>query len=98
MPAMVQDAKHVAINPADTAAVSRWRESNKAVSYIRYKQSDYLIVHFFFVKQLLNAVGKVRQAVQIHPELPPLPDINSLNLGKQIRHSYTRHLQLTSLL
>lgn len=29
---MVQDAKHVAINPADTAAVSRWRESNKAVS------------------------------------------------------------------
>lgn len=30
---MVQDAKHVAINPADAAAVSRWRESNKAVSY-----------------------------------------------------------------
>lgn len=29
---MVQDAKHVAINPADTAAVSRWRESNKAVA------------------------------------------------------------------
>lgn len=28
---MVQDAKHVAINPADAAAVSRWRESNKAV-------------------------------------------------------------------
>ncbi|CAG9818715.1 unnamed protein product [Phaedon cochleariae] len=31
-------------------------------------------------KALLNAVGQVRQAVQIHPELPPLPDINSLNL------------------
>nr|XP_023029952.1 vinculin isoform X2 [Leptinotarsa decemlineata] len=29
---------------------------------------------------LLNAVGQVRQAVQIHPELPPLPDINSLSL------------------
>lgn len=32
--------------------------------------------------QLLNAVGEVRKAVQVNPELPPLPDINSLNLGK----------------
>lgn len=32
--------------------------------------------------KLLNAVGNIRQAVQINPELPPLPDINSLNLGK----------------
>lgn len=32
--------------------------------------------------QLLNAVGQVRQAVQVNPELPPLPDIHSLNLGK----------------
>lgn len=31
---MVQDAKHVAINPADANAVSRWRESNKAVSVV----------------------------------------------------------------
>ncbi|XP_015836445.1 vinculin isoform X9 [Tribolium castaneum] len=60
IPPMVQDAKSVAVNPADGAAVSRWRDSNKA---------------------LLNAVGEVRKAVQINPELPPLPDINSLNLG-----------------
>ncbi|XP_044260495.1 vinculin isoform X6 [Tribolium madens] len=60
IPPMVQDAKSVAVNPADGAAVSRWRDSNKA---------------------LLNAVGDVRKAVQINPELPPLPDINSLNLG-----------------
>ncbi|XP_044260490.1 vinculin isoform X1 [Tribolium madens] len=59
IPPMVQDAKSVAVNPADGAAVSRWRDSNKA---------------------LLNAVGDVRKAVQINPELPPLPDINSLNL------------------
>ncbi|XP_015836444.1 vinculin isoform X8 [Tribolium castaneum] len=59
IPPMVQDAKSVAVNPADGAAVSRWRDSNKA---------------------LLNAVGEVRKAVQINPELPPLPDINSLNL------------------
>jgi hypothetical protein len=30
---MVQDAKAVAINTQDTVAVSRWRESNKAVSF-----------------------------------------------------------------
>ncbi|KAJ8980405.1 hypothetical protein NQ317_009400 [Molorchus minor] len=59
VPPMVQDAKAVAVNPADHNAVSRWRESNKA---------------------LLNAVGQVRQAVQVNPELPPLPDIHSLNL------------------
>lgn len=35
-----------------------------------------------YIFQLLNAVGQVRQAVQIKPELPPLPDINSLDLGK----------------
>ncbi|XP_030749065.1 vinculin isoform X4 [Sitophilus oryzae] len=59
VPPMVQDAKAVAVNPADHNAVSRWRESNKA---------------------LLNAVGQVRGAVQVNPELPPLPDINTLNL------------------
>ncbi|KAJ8953652.1 hypothetical protein NQ314_007259 [Rhamnusium bicolor] len=59
VPPMVQDAKAVAVNPSDAGAVSRWRDSNKA---------------------LLNAVGQVRQAVQINPELPPLPDINTLNL------------------
>ncbi|XP_044764026.1 vinculin isoform X3 [Coccinella septempunctata] len=31
-------------------------------------------------KILLNAVGDVRKAVQINPELPPLPDMNSLHL------------------
>lgn len=36
----------------------------------------------FLIFQLLNAVGQVRKAVQINPELPPLPDINSLNLGE----------------
>ncbi|XP_076254674.1 vinculin isoform X1 [Rhynchophorus ferrugineus] len=56
---MVQDAKAVAVNPTDHSAVSRWRESNKA---------------------LVNAVGQVRNAVQVNPELPPLPDINTLNL------------------
>lgn len=59
VPPMVQDAKLVAINPGDTAAASRWRESNKA---------------------LLNAVGDVRKAVQVNPDLPPLPDINSLHI------------------
>lgn len=34
------------------------------------------------VLKLLNAVGQVRKAVQVNPELPPLPDINSLNLGE----------------
>jgi hypothetical protein len=59
VPPMVQDAKSVAVDPTDATAVSRWRESNKA---------------------LLNAVGDVRTAVQINPELPPLPDVNNLNL------------------
>lgn len=31
---MVQDAKLVAINITDGAAVSRWRESNRAVSIL----------------------------------------------------------------
>lgn len=35
VPPMVQDAKHVAVNPADHNAVSRWRESNKAVSSLK---------------------------------------------------------------
>lgn len=30
---MVQDAKAVAVNTQDPVAVSRWRESNRAVSY-----------------------------------------------------------------
>ncbi|XP_066153987.1 vinculin isoform X10 [Euwallacea fornicatus] len=60
VPPMVQDAKAVAVNPADHNAVSRWRESNKA---------------------LLNAVGQVRNAVSVSPELPPLPDINNLHIG-----------------
>ncbi|XP_019759234.1 vinculin isoform X1 [Dendroctonus ponderosae] len=61
VPPMVQDAKSVAVNPADHNAVSRWRESNKA---------------------LLNAVGQVRGAVQVSPELPPLPDINNLHIER----------------
>ncbi|XP_066153988.1 vinculin isoform X11 [Euwallacea fornicatus] len=61
VPPMVQDAKAVAVNPADHNAVSRWRESNKA---------------------LLNAVGQVRNAVSVSPELPPLPDINNLHIER----------------
>lgn len=30
---MVHDAKAVAMSPTDHAAISRWRESNKAVRY-----------------------------------------------------------------
>ncbi|CAH0548928.1 unnamed protein product [Brassicogethes aeneus] len=59
VPPMVQDAKSVAVNPSDHNAVSRWRDSNKA---------------------LLNAVGQVRKAVQVNPDLPPLPDFNNLHL------------------
>ncbi|XP_050314935.1 vinculin isoform X2 [Anthonomus grandis grandis] len=62
IPPMVQDAKSVAVNPADHGAVSRWRESNKA---------------------LLNAVGQVRNAVTVNPELPPLPDMNNLHIEPQ---------------
>ncbi|XP_056639641.1 vinculin isoform X3 [Diorhabda sublineata] len=69
VPPMVQDAKLVAVNPADSNAASKWRDSNKA---------------------LLNAVGQVRQAVQVNPDLPPLPDINSLNLvGEPLRNTPT---------
>ncbi|XP_017781343.1 PREDICTED: vinculin isoform X4 [Nicrophorus vespilloides] len=57
IPPMVQNAKYVAMNPADPAAASHWRETNK---------------------ELLKSVGLVRQAIQ--PELPPLPDMNSLNI------------------
>ncbi|XP_068902356.1 vinculin isoform X2 [Tenebrio molitor] len=71
VPPMVQDAKSVAVDPTDATAVSRWRESNKA---------------------LLNAVGDVRTAVQINPELPPLPDVNNLNLvGEPLRNTPTPH-------
>lgn len=31
---MVQDAKCVAIDPLDHNAVARWRESNRAVSFL----------------------------------------------------------------
>ncbi|KAF5290117.1 hypothetical protein FQA39_LY14898 [Lamprigera yunnana] len=65
VPVMVQDAKQVAINPSDSNAVSRWKESNKI---------------------LLNAVGQVRVAVQ--PDIPPLPDISSLNLESPISGTY----------
>ncbi|CAG9854434.1 unnamed protein product [Phyllotreta striolata] len=76
IPPMVQDAKLVAINPADSHAASKWRDSNKA---------------------LLNAVGNVRQAVQVNPELPPLPDINSLNLGEPLRNTPTPSRELEGL-
>lgn len=39
VPAMVQDAKAVAVNPSDHNAVSRWRDSNKAVSIF-----DFLVI------------------------------------------------------
>ena len=34
VPPMVQDAKQVALNTHDNAGVSRWRQSNQAVSDI----------------------------------------------------------------
>lgn len=51
VPPMVQDAKHVAVNPADTNAVSRWRDSNKAVNYfysITYLIDGNLMKYFSF--------------------------------------------------
>ncbi|KAL1502099.1 hypothetical protein ABEB36_007294 [Hypothenemus hampei] len=67
VPPMVQDAKAVAVNPADHSAVSRWRESNKA---------------------LLNAVGQVRNAVQVSPDLPPPPDMNNLHIEPPANHYF----------
>ncbi|PNF42368.1 Vinculin [Cryptotermes secundus] len=58
---MVQDAKAVAINTQDTVAVSRWRESNKA---------------------LLSAVGEVRHAVTVTPDLPPPPEMSNLHISE----------------
>lgn len=34
VPAMVQDAKAVAVNPSDHSAVSQWRDSNRTVSLL----------------------------------------------------------------
>lgn len=51
---MVQDAKQVAINPADGNAVSRWRESNKAVSIWRY-----------LFKLLLNRLTNMNKSIAI---------------------------------
>lgn len=53
---MVQDAKAVAMNTHNSAAVSRWRESNRA---------------------LLNAVGQVRRAVTV------TPDLNNLHINEE---------------
>lgn len=58
---MVQDAKAVAINTQDTVAVSRWRDSNRA---------------------LLAAVGEVRHAVTVTPDLPPPPDVTGLHINE----------------
>lgn len=58
---MVQDAKAVAINTQDTVAVSRWRDSNRA---------------------LLTAVGEVRHAVTVTPDLPPPPDVTDLHINE----------------
>nr|KDR12694.1 Vinculin [Zootermopsis nevadensis] len=57
---MVQDAKAVAVNTQDSVAVSRWRESNRA---------------------LLTAVGEVRHAVTITPDLPSPPDVSNLHIN-----------------
>ncbi|GFG30612.1 hypothetical protein Cfor_05176 [Coptotermes formosanus] len=57
---MVQDAKAVAINTQDAVAVSRWRDSNRA---------------------LLTAVGEVRHAVTVTPDLPPPPDMTDLHIN-----------------
>jgi len=52
---MVQDAKAVAINTQDTVAVSRWRDSNRAVSF-SYTLNPYptafpygngMVLHFY---------------------------------------------------
>ncbi|XP_066997396.2 vinculin isoform X2 [Anabrus simplex] len=57
---MVRDAKAVAINTQDSTAISRWRESNRA---------------------LLTAVGQVREAVTVSPDLPPPPDMSNLRIN-----------------
>ncbi|XP_014239682.1 vinculin isoform X2 [Cimex lectularius] len=54
---MVQEAKSVAVNPHDHAAVSRWREANRA---------------------LLGAVGDVRRALTV------TPDIGSLQISEPV--------------
>lgn len=48
---MVQDAKHVAVNPCDQQAVSRWRESNRAVSLFIFIQT--LKFRVFFYKMFI---------------------------------------------
>ncbi|XP_063234333.1 vinculin isoform X4 [Bacillus rossius redtenbacheri] len=57
---MVQDAKAVAMNTQDQMAISRWKESNRA---------------------LLSAVGEVRRAVTVTPDLPPPPDMTNLHIN-----------------
>ncbi|XP_063234334.1 vinculin isoform X5 [Bacillus rossius redtenbacheri] len=60
---MVQDAKAVAMNTQDQMAISRWKESNRA---------------------LLSAVGEVRRAVTVTPDLPPPPDMTNLHINDEI--------------
>lgn len=59
----------VPIMVQDAKAVAVNPSDNHAVS--KWRDSN---------KNLLNAVGQVRKAVQVNPELPPLPDMNALNL------------------
>lgn len=61
----------VPIMVQDAKAVAVNPSDNHAVS--KWRDSN---------KNLLNAVGQVRKAVQVNPELPPLPDMNALNLDQ----------------
>lgn len=44
---MVKDAKAVAVNPADQPAVSKWRESNKAVRQRIITPFILILIKFF---------------------------------------------------
>ena len=80
---MVQDAKAVAIDTNDAPAVSRWRESNRAVSnkYLSSVQADLNVkLKVMLLLQLLNSVGQVRKAVTVNPDLPP-PDISQMRIN-----------------
>lgn len=64
---LVRDAKAVALNMMDQVAISRWRQSNKAV--------------ITAVGQVRHAVMTTPE--EQPPEIPPPPDMSSLYINKQ---------------
>lgn len=59
VPPMVTDAKSVAVNPADGQAVSRWRDSNKAVSIYFF---SLVVVDSFFNYLVRKSIISVTSA------------------------------------